>query len=48
MEHSVLLIEDNESIRNSMIYSLEKEGYGVYAFSHAETALECCKIKRLA
>lgn len=45
MEHSVLLIEDNESIRNSMIYSLEKEGYGVYAFSHAETALECLQNK---
>jgi DNA-binding response OmpR family regulator len=39
VKESVLLIEDNDSIRNSLYFSLQKEGYQVLACNQAETAL---------
>ena len=37
---SILIIEDEQDIRDIMVYNLEREGYSVRAFESAEKGLE--------
>lgn len=43
MSKNILIIEDNTTIRDSMVYSLAKEGYEVSAYDTAEHGLEKLK-----
>jgi two-component system OmpR family response regulator len=46
LKHSILVVEDDETLRDLLKYNLEKEGYAVFACSDGGTAIELYRSKK--